>query len=105
MQTGQSTGVSFIVFNQPSASRCPAERAFDHPTSGQRHAAALGFGQFDNFQGDAALLGRFGGLLAGISLIDVGKRDALAGGILDGISETRHLGTIIDVGGRNVQSQ
>ena len=33
------------------------------------------------------------------------RSEIFAGGILDGTSETPHLGTIIDVGGRDVQSQ
>jgi hypothetical protein len=45
--------VSFVVFDEPSASGGPCEGTFDDPTSWQKHEAALCLGELDDFKGDA----------------------------------------------------
>jgi len=47
----------------------------------------------------------FGRLLSAIALIDISERDALAGGVLDGFGKASHLGTIVDIGGGDVQGE
>ena len=51
------------------------------------------------------LLGGIGCFLAGIALIDMGQADTLAGARLHGPGKTVDLGTIVDTGRRDVQSQ
>jgi hypothetical protein len=62
VQAGQGAGVSFVVFDEPSASCRPSEGAFDDPASWQKHEAVLCLGQLDDFKGDALLLCCFDGL-------------------------------------------
>jgi hypothetical protein len=72
-------GISFVVLDEPAEFGCPCEGAFDHPPARQENEAALCLGQFDDFQGDAVLLGGLRGTLAGIPLVDPGDLDAVAG--------------------------
>jgi hypothetical protein len=90
---------AFVVFDEAAAFGCPGEGSFDNPAFGQEHEAALCLGQAHDFERDAMLLCRRGGLLAGIALVDEGQFDALAGRLLHCGSETADLGTIVS-GGR-----
>ena len=56
---------------------------FHDPAAWQQHEAALGLGQLDHLEPDAARRGRRSGALAGAALVHIGDLDTLAGGVLD----------------------
>jgi hypothetical protein len=61
--------------------------------------------EFDRFEVDAPLFRGFSWFPASLLMIDIRECKVLAGGIPDGIGDTAHLSTIINVGGRDVQGQ
>jgi hypothetical protein len=105
VETSQSGGVSLVVLDGTPESCGLSEGAFDRPTSGREHEAALCFGRFDDFESDTLLLGGFSGLLAGIALIDVGERNALASRLLDGLGEAADFGAVVNIARCDVQGQ
>ena len=105
MEAGESTGVSFVILDQPPAARRPGEGSFDHPAPGQKDEAAFCFGQLDDLEGNPPLPCRLSRRGASIALIDIGEGDGLAGSILNGFGKAAHFGAIIDVGGRHVQGE
>ena len=50
MQSFQGFRQAFVVPHQTTEAAHPAETALDNPTTGQQDKAALGIGQFDDFQ-------------------------------------------------------
>jgi hypothetical protein len=67
-----------------SKAGCPGEGSFDDPSAWQENEAALGFGEFDDFERYAVLCCGIIGSFSGISLIDEGEVDAVVRGGLNG---------------------
>ncbi len=84
---------------------CLGKGSFDNPASQQQNKAALDFRQFYHMQGDALLVGCFGNLLTGTTLIDVGQGHIFARGVLDRFGEASDFLAIADIGGRDLESQ
>jgi hypothetical protein len=105
VEASQGACISLVVFYQSAASGCPCEGSFDDPSTGQRGEASLGFREFNDLEGDALCTRGLGRLVTGIAVIDIGERDGLAGGVLDGLGQTADLGSIIDVGRRHMQGE
>jgi len=87
MEAGQGFGQALIVAGQPAKARDPTETPFHDPPPGQQHKTLFGFGQLDDVQPNAVLAGG----LAGVALIDKRHFDTLPGGLLNGMSQFRHL--------------
>src|SRR3954471_17936808 len=68
----------------------PGEGTLDHPPAGQQDEPPLRRGRCDHLQDDAVRLGGLGRPLTGVALVDVGQRDVLAGGVLDGLGQLGH---------------
>ena len=92
METCERGSIAFVVFDQPAASCCPGEGSFDDPAPWQQNEAVFRFGQLDDFEGNTLLSCGFGGLFAGIPLIDVSERNALASGLLNGFGKAADPG-------------
>ncbi len=105
MKALQHIGQPLLVSGQPPEPAHPAKVPFDHPPARQQHEAALDGRQFDDLQGDAVIGCRLPRHLAGIPLIDVGKRHRLAGGLLHRRRQLADLVAILLGGGRDVQCQ
>src|SRR5579859_3150076 len=91
------------VTTRAAAARSPGEGPFDDPASRQQNKPALRLRQFHDVQRDALGGGSLRGRFAGVALIDVGKLDAVARGILDIGSKPGYRLSITDIGRRHVQ--
>ncbi|KVG78858.1 hypothetical protein WS81_15265 [Burkholderia sp. MSMB2040] len=78
MESGQRVRQAFIVAREASKARSPLEAALDHSASGQQHETALGLGVLEHLQLNAVALCCLTSRFAGIALIHVRKRHALA---------------------------
>ena len=106
MQCGKRFCESFVVSGQTTESRRPCEAALDDPTSRQQHEAAFCFGMFDDFQLDAMFGSGLCSRCVGVSLIDIGQFDMLAGDLLHGLGQHADLRAILRlISRRYVQRQ
>lgn len=81
----------FVVSGEPSEACWLGEASFDHPSAWQQDEASLGHGVLDDFEPDAMLSGRFGGLWARVALVDVGKFHRPSGYLLNLFGARRYL--------------
>src|SRR5215472_11442601 len=105
MKTSQGSRKSLIIAHQPSEARGPSERALHHPSSGQQDEAALGLGQFDDFQLHAMRFGLLSRCIAGVALVNESEFDRLPGDLLDRLSQFTYLSTVLLVSRRDQQGQ
>ena len=96
---------SLVVASEPSKAGGPSKRALDHPASGQEDETTFGFFQFYHFQPHALLARLRGGNLSGVTLIDKGYLDFVAGRLLDGFDQVADLGALLFISQRDFHSQ
>jgi hypothetical protein len=92
-------GIEPFVVSGESAEACgPGEASFYHPTARQEHEASFGHRMFDHFETYAVIgCGRCDGL-AGVTLVDVGQLDGIAGNLLHLLRECLDLDAITGIG-------
>lgn len=105
MPIGQGLRQSFIIMCQTGKTRRPAEAPLHHPTARQRHEAPLGGRQLDHFELDAVLGGRRGGLLARVTLIEIGDLDRLTRLGLHTPGEFSDLSAVLFIGRTHAQGE
>ena len=93
--------ISLVASDEAPAPRVPGKGSFHDPASWQQDKPALCLRQFDDVQRDAFGRGGICGGFAGVALIDIGKRDAVARGILDIGSKTGDGLAIADISRRD----
>ena len=103
MQSREGFGVSFVIFDKPSATRGPGEGSFNDPAPRQEDEAAFGFRQFDHFQGNTLCGSRFRGHLSSVTLVDIRQFDRIARRFVNIGGKPRECLTISDIGGRHMQ--
>ena len=90
MQPGQGFGITFVIFDNPSATRGPGKRPFDDPAARQQDETTFGFRQFHHFESDAFCVGCVRGSMTGVALVDIGQVDCIASRVLNVSSKPRN---------------
>lgn len=101
----QSLGQALVVPRQAAKPGRPGKSPFDHPTPGQQHKAALGFGELDHLQCDAVHLGGRRRLFPRIALIDIGQFNLPVRDFLHRLGQLPNLIPILGIGRGDVQRQ
>jgi hypothetical protein len=105
VESYECCGVALVVFDQPAATSGLCEGLFYDPASGQQDKAALCLWQFDDVQRDALGRGGIRGCLCGVTLIDIGKPDAVSGRVLDIRMKSPDRGPVADIGRSDAQGE
>ena len=105
VEAGESDCIAIVILHEPSAACGPGKQPFHNPLSGQQNEAALGLGQFDHFEPDPFGRGRLCRGLSRVALVNIGKGDRIAYGILNIGSQAGDSRTIADIGSCHVQGQ
>ncbi len=105
MESGQRVRQAFRVAREAPKARSPCEAALDHPASRQQHETAFGPGVLDHLLLNAVALCCLTSRFAGIALIHVRKRHALAGHFLYRMGQLLDLCAILLIGRCHMQCQ
>src|SRR5450759_2657292 len=105
VKTRQRLWQPFIVASQATKTRHPGKTALHEPTPRQQHETALGMWQLDDLQLHTLLFGLLSRHFARVSLIDKGQFHRVPGDVLHGLSQFAYLGTVLFIGGRDMQRQ
>jgi hypothetical protein len=105
VEASEGCRIALIIFDEPSATCNPGKGSFNNPSSGKEHKASLGFRQLYNREPDPFRCGRLCRSFASVSLIDIGTRKGVTGGVLDVGSQASDGVPIANVGRCYVQCQ
>ena len=105
MEAGEGIGQALVVADEAAEAGGPGEGAFDHPSFGQEHEAALGLVMTDDVELDAVTGRGLSGSHAGVALVHEGDLDVVTCGPLNGLGQVPDLGAVIGGGRGDVQRE
>ncbi len=105
MQPSQRFRQSLVIPRHTPKTCHPAELPFDNPAAWQQHKTVFGLRQFHNLELKALLSGVMLGLFTRVALVHKGDLNRVAGDVLDLLGQQAHLGTLLLIGRRDVQSK
>lgn len=98
MQACQRLRKSLVIPRQAAEPRAPSKAALHHPTTRQRHEAALRFRELHHLKQDAVHRRLFCGLLARVALVDIGDLNRFARDLLHLLAQLTDLRPILLIG-------
>ncbi len=103
MKANQGFREPFVITRKAPEAGQPAETALNDPATGQKRKAAFGFGQPDDDQIDAFCLSCLISFFTRVALVDKGDFDAVAGRILNVLSQFGDRVAALLIGAGDVQ--